>query len=92
MKWEFEQDLRLKERVKGGLRASGAWDWGDEITQALWDPWSHSECEWLQPSGWAGWLSPGMCVAVPSLPAQAAEREAPEGGRQIQELAHHCVS
>ena len=49
--------------------------------QGLWDPWSHRVCEWLQLLGKVGWLSPGMCVAVPTLHSRAAERVAPDGVR-----------
>ena len=62
MRWAFEQNLRLKERVKGGLCAVGAWEWGDESTQAE-GPLGPLEpqrvCEWLQLLGKVGWLSLG---------------------------------
>ena len=62
MRWAFEQNLRLKRRVKGGLCAVGAWEWGDESTQAA-GPLGPLEpqrvCEWLQPLGKVGWLSLG---------------------------------
>ena len=84
MRWVFEQNQRLKERVKGGLCALGAWEWGDEGTQAA-GPLGPLEpqrvCQWLQLLGKVGWLSPGMCVAVPTLPSQAAELVAPDGVR-----------
>ena len=79
MRWAFEQDLKLKERAKGGLCASGAWDWGDEITQALWDPWRHSMCEWRVGCLLAcAWLFPA-CPACP--PRRLSRRRRREGGR-----------